>query len=151
MSFPPFRAMTYKAGTRSNDKLFGTSGDDFIFGWDGDDGLAGLEGDDILDGGAGGDEMAGGTGDDKYYVDNAADKVIEHSNEGTDTVYTSISYTLGTNVEHLVLQETGGPINGTGNNLNNQITGNSSANVRIRFRCLRKLSRARSGPSLVPR
>ena len=85
-----------------------------------------------LDGGAGSDTMIGGLGDDTYVVDVVGDIVTELVNEGVDTVQSSISYSLGANVENLVLTGatvTGAAaINGTGNSLNNTITGNSAAN-----------------------
>ncbi|MBY5284947.1 hypothetical protein F2Y95_25265 [Aphanizomenon flos-aquae CCAP 1446/1C] len=84
----------------------------------------------ILSGGTGADTLIGGLGNDVYYVDNAGDTVTELLNEGTDTVYSTISYTLTGNVEKLILQGTTA-INGTGNELNNTITGNSVDNTLI--------------------
>lgn len=56
--------------------------------------------------------MIGGGGNDTYYVDNAGDVVIEHSGEGSDTVQSSISYTLGEHVENLVLLDFAKPEKG---------------------------------------
>jgi Ca2+-binding RTX toxin-like protein len=90
--------------------------------------LTGGDGSDIINGGAGNDIMAGGLGNDTYYVDSAADIITENLNAGTDTVNSSISYTLGNNVENLVLTGTAA-INGTGNALNNTLTGNVANNI----------------------
>jgi Ca2+-binding RTX toxin-like protein len=91
--------------------------------------LTGNSGDNVLDGGIGKDTMAGGAGNDTYVVDSATDVVTESSSAGgVDTVRSSLAYTLGTNVENLVL--TGGnAVNATGNTLNNNLTGNSGNNV----------------------
>lgn len=90
--------------------------------------LTGNSGNNTLDGGTGADTLIGGNGDDVYLIDNAADIVIEATNEGTDTVSTALSYTLGINVENLIL--TGATaVNGTGNSLNNTLTGNSAINT----------------------
>ena len=45
-------------------------------------------------GGAAADTMVGGTGNDTYYVDDAADQVIEKAGGGIDRIYASTSYTL---------------------------------------------------------
>jgi VCBS repeat-containing protein len=90
--------------------------------------LMGNSGNNILDGGAGTDTMSGGAGDDGYMVDNAGDVVIEESSQGLDTVNTSITWTLGSNLENMVLTGSSA-INGTGNAGGNMITGNSAANI----------------------
>jgi len=87
-----------------------------------------MAGNDLLDGGAGADIMRGGLGNDTYIVDNTGDVVTENANEGTDTVQSSITYTLGGNVENLTLTGTA-TINGTGNALNNALIGNSANNT----------------------
>jgi Ca2+-binding RTX toxin-like protein len=85
-------------------------------------------GNDTLAGGLGADTMAGGPGNDTYLVNNAGDKVTEAASSGTDTVLSSVSFTLGANAENLTL--TGSAhINGTGNTLANLIVGNDGANI----------------------
>jgi len=122
-------------GNALDNVIVGNTGNNILSGLDGNDALTGNAGNDTLDGGSGVDSMAGGTGNDTYVVDNIGDVVTEALNAGTDTVQSSISYTLGANVENLTLT---GPsagsgqaaaINGTGNTLNNTITGNAAANV----------------------
>nr|WP_315240818.1 cadherin-like domain-containing protein [uncultured Albidiferax sp.] len=90
--------------------------------------LTGGAGDDWLNGGGGADTLVGGTGDDIYYVDNTGDVVTELAGEGTDLVFSSISSTLGSNLETLVLTGSAA-INATGNALGNVLVGNSGANV----------------------
>lgn len=72
--------------------------------------------------------LTGGRGNDVYVIDNAADQVVELSGQGLDKVISSVTLTLATNVEQLVLTGSA-DINGTGNGLNNRITGNSGANT----------------------
>ena len=115
-------------GTAGNDVLTGGTGNDQLFGLAGTDTLTGTGGNDLLDGGTGADTMRGGPGNDIYLVDNAGDVVTENSNEGTDTVQSSITYTLGANVENLTLTGTAA-INGTGNALDNVLFGNSGNNT----------------------
>jgi Ca2+-binding RTX toxin-like protein len=102
--------------------------DNEIYGNEATNVLRGGAGDDILAGGEGADFMAGGTGNDTYVVDNAGDAIQEAAGGGIDTVLAHISYTLGSQLENLTLEEVG-PINGTGNTLDNVITGNSNNNV----------------------
>jgi Ca2+-binding RTX toxin-like protein len=55
-------------------------------------------------------------------VDNASDVTTESSGEGNDTVLAGITWTLGSNIEHLTLTGAGG-INGTGNSGANLLSG----------------------------
>ncbi len=89
--------------------------------------LTGNFGNNTLNGGLGADTMIGGDGDDSYFVDNTGDVVTENAKEGTDRVFSTINYTLGANVENLVLSGTA--VTGTGNGLDNSLTGTAGNNT----------------------
>ena len=104
-------------------------------GGSGNDDITGNAAANILNGGGGADTMLGGAGNDTYVVDNAGDKVYETTtiggavnSGGSDTVRSSVTYTLGNFVEKLTL--TGlAAINGSGNALANALVGNGAANI----------------------
>ncbi|MGB3210386.1 MAG: peroxidase family protein [Desulforhopalus sp.] len=126
-------------GTGVGDTIFGLDGNDSIFGRGGDDNLIGGlgndllnggpgsdiirggPGDDIINGGSEADIMTGGSGNDTFIVDNVGDVVI--GNSGIDTIRTTLSsYQLTLGVENLDFVGTGDFI-GTGNRLDNEISG----------------------------
>ncbi|MDD1443904.1 aerolysin family beta-barrel pore-forming toxin [Dolichospermum sp. ST_sed3] len=109
--------------------FIGGDGNDFITGDSGND-TPDNAGNNILDGGAGRDTLIGGLGNDTYIVDTTTDTIIENANEGTDTIQSSVTFSLANlpNIENLTLTGTG-LINGTGNAANNVITGNSANNT----------------------
>ncbi|MCJ2182867.1 calcium-binding protein [Novosphingobium sp. 1949] len=116
-------------GNDGANTLSGLGGADKLYGYGGDDHLIGGDDNDKLDGGLGADVMEGGGGNDKYYVDDLGDVVIEDDPDGgTDSVYASVSFALGDNLEKLILQGTGA-IDATGNAGKNTLTGNSADNV----------------------
>lgn len=99
-----------RVGSQLNDVLLGTSQSD------------------SLDGGAGDDWLVGGAGNDTYYVDSLSDQVTEKSGEGTDTVISSVTYSLSANVEHLIFSG-GASVDGFGNLSANTIIGNAGDNA----------------------
>ena len=96
-----------------------TGGSDTIFGTSGPDTLAGT---------TGADTMVGLAGNDIYTVNNVGDVVRESAGQGTDTVRSTINYTLPANVENLTLTGTGS-VKGIGNSLANVLTGNGGNNI----------------------
>lgn len=129
-------------GDAGADKLYGGLGDDSInggtendllYGEGGNDKLYGGAGNDRLEGAAGADVLSGEAGNDLYYVDGAADVVVEAAGGGTDTVYASasIALTLTSEVEALRTADAVATtaINLSGSNTVNTIYGNAGANV----------------------
>lgn len=106
----------------------GNSRNNILTGNSANNTLTGGAGSDTLNGGAGNDTMLGGAGDDVYLVDSIADVITETAGEGTDTVFSSVTLTLGANLEKLTLTGTDA-LGGTGNTLNNVLIGNSSSNT----------------------
>lgn len=97
-------------------------------GTDDNDTIVGNTKNNIIDGGLGADTMFGDLGDDTYIVDNINDIVVEYENQGSDTIKSSVTYALPDNVENLIL--TGNDnIDATGNELDNNIMGNSGNNM----------------------
>jgi alpha-tubulin suppressor-like RCC1 family protein len=115
-------------GGDGTDYLDGGVLDDALAGGAGDDVLIGASGSDTLDGGAGEDEMRGGKGDDAYVVDAENDVITENADAGSDTVVSTASYVLSSNIETLELGGAG-DIDATGNDLANSLKGNDGANV----------------------
>lgn len=112
----------------SDNMIFGGALNDVIRGMGGTDLLHGDAGNDYLDGGNGVDQLEGNSGNDTYIVDNAGDVTTETSSTGgIDIVFSSVTRTLGVNIEKLTL--TGAlAISGTGNEIANTLTGNGAAN-----------------------
>jgi Ca2+-binding RTX toxin-like protein len=83
--------------------------------------------DNVLVGNSAANTLTGGSGNDTYVV-GLGDTIVESASAGTDTVQSSVTWTLGSNLENLTL--TGAiAINGTGNTLDNLLNGNSAANI----------------------
>ena len=95
----------------------GNARDNHLTGWDGND---------VLDGKGGVDILEGLGGDDTYYVDNAGDQIIDTG--GNDTIYSSISWTMGHQHETLIYTGTAGAVL-TGNDENNTIVGGAGNDV----------------------
>lgn len=105
---------------------------DFVYAKGGNDIVYALGGDDWIDGGAGKDRLYGGRGNDTYIVDDSGDCVIEDDCAGTDTVRSSVTFRLGSNIENLVLTGTAA-ICAFGNDLANTLTGNDANNTLIGY------------------
>jgi trimeric autotransporter adhesin len=111
----------------ANNSLFGLLGNDKLMGSAGADLLDGGDGNDTLDGGVGADRMIGGLGNDTFVVDDVSDVVIELSNEGVDTVQSSVNFELASNVENITL--VGTAVIGRGNDGSNTLFGNATSNT----------------------
>jgi Ca2+-binding RTX toxin-like protein len=105
-------------GGSGNDTLVGNASANTLNGGAGNDDLTGT----------GNDQLIGGAGNDTYHAV-SGDTITEAAGGGIDTVITSsASFTLAANVENLIF--TGlVSYNGTGNNLDNVLTGASGNDV----------------------
>ncbi len=108
--------------------MFGTTGDDNLVGTATNDVIYGMAGNDTLDGTGGVDILVGSTGNDTYIVDTTTDTLTELAGGGTDTVQSSVTFTIGATFENLTLTGSNA-INGTGNAGVNVLTGNSNNNA----------------------
>jgi Ca2+-binding RTX toxin-like protein len=106
----------------TDDVMTGTEADNQMNGLGGNDSLRGLAGHDTLNGGTGADTMDGGIGNDLFYVDNAADRVIELPQGGFETIIASVSYAIPNHVEQISI---GTGVTGI------SITGSSGADIII--------------------
>jgi len=125
-------------GSSHNDTVLGGIGNNAMSGGAGNDFLLGDKGSDKLDGGAGSDTMVGGSGDDVYVVDDENDFIYEATNEGSDTVETSLFlYHLNDAIETLVVKSSSGTyvegneldniiVSGAGNDVINGLYGNDT-------------------------
>ncbi len=131
------------------------SGESTITGVDKHDFLYGGDGAEVIDGRGSSDYMKGGGGNDVYIVDNASDFVDDSPETGTETIKASVSWSLSRKTQDTVYDTASGDrngidsnapngidnliltgsnnINGTGNYLNNEITGNDGKNLLVGF------------------
>ena len=121
------------AGNELANTVYGNFGNNLLSGGAGDDTLGGYDGDDTLIGDAGADSMAGGLGNDSFFVDNAGDLATELAGQGTDRVYSAVSYALvaGVSIETLSTTNPFGTaaIDLAGNELANTVYGNFGNNL----------------------
>ena len=103
----PTRNIRTSSDSSGDDLVFGSVEDNILEGGADNDVLVGDDGNDRLDGGTGFDWMEGGRGNDLYVVDDRGDAAIENADSGFDTVVSSVSYSLGANIEALTLTGTG--------------------------------------------
>lgn len=104
--------------------LYGTTGDDTLLPASGVMDVYGRDGNDLLRGN-GTAKLMGEGGADQYEVRSTGDVVVELAGQGRDTVLSWINYVLPAHVEDLVLQ--GAATSGTGNVLDNRISGGINA------------------------
>ncbi|WP_455273620.1 peroxidase family protein [Rhizobium herbae] len=108
----------------ANDAITGGSANDLIFGGGGND---------LLNGGLGADLLVGGADNDTYLLDDLGDVVVEAAGAGRDTVQTllaALSLELMANVEDLTyVGADADQFVGTGNSLDNEITGGDLADT----------------------
>ncbi len=107
----------FALGNTLNNELRGNKYANSLFGGAGNDTLYGGKNSEA-------DTLDGGAGNDAYYVYSNDDVIVEALYAGTDSVFSSVDYTLGANLDNLYL--VGNATQGYGNALANRIVGNES-------------------------
>jgi len=119
-------------GNASSNVITGGSDDDQLDGGSGNDSLVGGAGDDWFDYNPlqreGNDTFVGGEGDDNFVI-YGTDTILENSDEGNDSIWSEITYSLAllVNVENLYLIGNN-TVSASGNALNNFLQGNTGIN-----------------------
>ena len=116
-------------GDALGNDINGNGAANILDGGNGNDLIRGYGGNDTLIGGLGGgvEYLYGGTGDDTFIVYDTQDTPVEFGGQGIDTVNSSVRFVLGDNIENLILRGAAS-VNGFGNALGNQLTGNTGNN-----------------------
>ena len=108
-------------GNSGNDSIMGNAGADTL--------IAGSSIDTLVAGpGSAIDSLVAGSGNDLFVVDYSGDLVTVGATHGTDTVQSSVSYTLPTNVSALLLTGTSA-LSGTGNSTSDMLIAGSGADT----------------------
>lgn len=117
-------------GNNLDNVLTGNASDNLLEAEQGNDTLSGGAGNDTLDGGSGADSMQGGAGNDVYRVDHLDDIASESDvgSSGTDLVEIRANHSMGVGIENLLVIGSG-DTEGTGNELNNTMTGAAGDNL----------------------
>ncbi|KAB0265088.1 beta strand repeat-containing protein [Microvirga brassicacearum] len=124
-------AVVHLTGSNSANRLVGNDADNDLKGNGGDDTLEGAVGNDTLDGGQGADRMTGGSGDDTYFIDSAADLIVEGANGGLDTAIVSLNFRADalTGVEIIKLADNTAAVSLTGGAGSDHLVGNAAFNI----------------------
>lgn len=115
-------------GNELDNVITGNDADNNLWGMAGNDTLIGGGGNDAMFGDVGQDTMIGGAGDDYYEIDDASDVIVENANEGYEMVRSTVSWTLGANLERLAV-DGDADLSATGNAMDNGLWGNVGNNV----------------------
>jgi len=108
----------------------GNSYDDLIQGNAGQDTLIAGVGNDTLIAGTGATVLVGGSGNDTFVINSTQDVIQLGSTYGTDTVKSSVSYTLPTTINSLLLTGNANLV-GTSNSGNDLIVGNAGQDTLV--------------------
>lgn len=124
-------AVVHLTGSDSANRLVGNDAGNELRGNGGDDALEGALGNDTLDGGQGADRMTGGSGDDTYFIDSAADLIVEAANGGRDTAIVSLNFRADalTGVEIIKLADNTAAVSLTGGAGSDHLVGNAAFNI----------------------